>query len=262
LSGYVDIHAHVLPGVDDGPEDVAETLALARAAHDSGIHTLAATPHLRADFPDVHVHQLAERCQAVRDALTHEAIALELVCGAEVSLAWALEASDDELRLASYGQRGTDLLIETPSNEVGGLAELVYRIRLRGFRVTLAHPERSASFQSDVDKLADLVAQGVLLQVNASSLRRGHRGSPLHRLATRLCHEGLVHAIASDAHRATSWRPVTELASTTEALTSLVGPARTRWLTHEAPAAILAGDQLPEAPPIPARSLTRRLLRR
>jgi protein-tyrosine phosphatase len=262
LSGYVDIHAHVLPGIDDGPEDLAETLALARAARDSGTHTLAATPHLRVDFPDVHVNQLTERCQAVRDVLAREAIALELVCGAEVSLSWALEASDDELRLASYGQRGTDLLIETPSNEVGGLAELLYRIRLRGFRVTLAHPERSASFQLDVDKLADLARQGLLLQVNASSLHRGRRGSPLHRLAARLCSEGLAHAVASDAHRATSWRPVTELANTTDVLTSLVGPARTRWLTHDAPAAILAGEQLPKAPPIPARSFTRRMLRR
>jgi hypothetical protein len=71
-----------------------------------------------------------------------------------------------------------------------------------------------------------------------------------------------VHAIASDAHRATSWRPVTELANTTDALTSLVGPERTRWLTHDAPAAILAGAELPERPPIATRSRTRRMLRR
>jgi protein-tyrosine phosphatase len=235
---------------------------MARAASDSGISTLAATPHLRADYPDVHVDQLAERCQTMRDAIEREGIALELVCGAEVSLAWALEAGADELRLASFGQRGRDLLIETPATTVSGLAELLYQVRLRGYRVTLAHPERSATFQSDVDRLADVVHQGVLLQVNASSLRRDRRASPLHRLATQLCREGLAHAIASDAHRATLWRPVTELASATAALRSLVGPARTRWLTHDVPAAILSGNELPEAPPIATGSRTRRMLRR
>lgn len=257
MTGLVDIHAHVLPGIDDGPEDLEAALAMARAATGSGVSALAATPHLRSDFPDVHVDQLADRCRALREALQHERIELEIVCGAEVSLAWALEAEAEELRLASYGQRGTDLLIETPDASVAGLAELLYQVRLRGYRLTLAHPERSEMFQRDLTRLAELVHQGVLLQVNASSLRSSRRDSQLKRLAARLCCDGLAQAIASDGHRAASWRPVTELADAFDYAAALVGPARAQWLTRKAPGAILAGAELPQAPAVKARQRIR-----
>ena len=94
MAAYIDLHAHVLPGIDDGPDDLEEALAMLRAAADSGIATIAATPHLRADFPDVHVEELAERCEELRTAVKREQIDIRLVGGAEVSLVWALQASD------------------------------------------------------------------------------------------------------------------------------------------------------------------------
>ena len=83
-------------------------------AAEAGTAVLAATPHLSPDFPAVHVKELAERCEQLREALAAAAITLRLVSGAEVSLVWALEATDEELALATYGQRGTDLLVEAP----------------------------------------------------------------------------------------------------------------------------------------------------
>ena len=112
MNGYVDIHAHVLPGIDDGPADMEDALQMLKAAAGCGISTIAATPHVRADFPDVHVAELAGRCQAVRDRIAAEDLGIEVVCGAEVSLVWAVDASDEQLRLVTYGQRGTDVLIE------------------------------------------------------------------------------------------------------------------------------------------------------
>jgi protein-tyrosine phosphatase len=262
MSHLVDLHAHVLPGIDDGPKDLDQALALARAAQESGTSTIAATPHLRSDFPDVHVGELADRCQAMRAALAQADIALELVCATEASLVWALEASEEDLRLASFGQLGTDLLIESPASAGGGLDGLVYQIRLRGYRVTLAHPERSPIFHSDPALLRELVRQGVLLQVNAESLVGDRRRPRVHRLAVRLCREGLAHAIASDGHRAQAWRPVTALAAAADAAGALVGPERARWMTSEVPSAILAGESLPEPPAIEGRSLVRRLSRR
>ena len=149
VAGYVDLHAHVLPGVDDGPPDREGSLAMLRAAAASGIGTLAATPHLRADFPGVHVDELARRCRDLREACVHEGIDIRIVSGAEVSLVWALEASDEQLALATYDQRGTDLLIETPTSSVVGFESLLFQLRAKGLRVTLAHPERSVEFQRD-----------------------------------------------------------------------------------------------------------------
>ncbi|MFZ0041216.1 MAG: CpsB/CapC family capsule biosynthesis tyrosine phosphatase, partial [Solirubrobacteraceae bacterium] len=169
MIGFVDIHAHVLPGIDDGPADLEGSVEMLRAAADSGISTIVATPHIRADFPDVHVPELADRCQAVRDRVAEESLEIEVVSGAEVSLVWAVDAGEDQLRLATYAQRGTDILIETPLATTAGLDTLLYELRVRGLRVTLAHPERSREFQRDPTPLADLVARGILLQVNADS---------------------------------------------------------------------------------------------
>jgi protein-tyrosine phosphatase len=249
LNGFVDIHAHPLPGIDDGPGNLADALAFVRAAADSGIGTLAATPHLRADFPDVRLGQLAERVQALREEVEREWIAVRLVVGAEVSLVWAVEASDDELTQASYGQRGKDILIETPEVSVASLPQLLYGPRSRGFRVTLAHPERSPEFQKDPSQLEELVRQGVLLQVDAAALL-GRGRSPSQRLAARLCRDGLAHVIASDGHRAAGWRPVTALADAVGTVSAIVGPARAQWMVCAAPAAILAGVPLPDPPPV------------
>lgn len=250
VSGYADIHAHVLPGIDDGPAELEGTLALIRAAAAAGISTLAATPHLRADFPDVRVGELAERCAAVREAMSGERLAVEIVPGAEVSLTWALEAGENDLRLASYHQRGTDLLVEAPSIEVPRLDALLYTLRVRGLRITLAHPERVPQFQADQAPLRDLVTQGVLLQVNAGSLIPGHGSQRARRLAEELCTQGLAHVIASDGHRDASWRPISVFAAGVGALSELVGLERAEWMASTAPLAILRGAELPSAPAI------------
>jgi protein-tyrosine phosphatase len=248
VAGYVDIHAHVLPGIDDGPVDLDGSLQLLRAAAEIGISTIAATPHVRSDFPDVQINELDSRCEAVRAAIERERLAIEVVAGAEVSLAWAIDADDREIRLATYDQRGTDLLVETPSGSVFGLDRMLSDVRGRGIRVTLAHPERSIQFQRDPWPLRDVVHHGVLLQVNAYSLADAPRRSGIRKLAEQLCVEGLAHVVASDGHRAASWRPVTTFARGLEALADLVGAERARWIATEGPRAIVEGREVPDGP--------------
>jgi protein-tyrosine phosphatase len=262
VAGYVDLHAHVLPGIDDGPSDAEGALAMLRAARAAGIETIAATPHLRSDFPDVHADELARRCRALREATADDGIDIRIVSGAEVSLVWALEASDDQLALATYDQRGTDLLIETPTFNVVGLERLLYQLRTKGLRVTLAHPERNVEFQRDPKRLVGLTRQGILLQVNAETLLEKARRSDGDRLARYLCAQGLVHALASDGHRAAVWRPVTCLAEVAPAAVALVGPERALWMMQTAPAAVIAGAAIPGAPQLPTGRQRSRLLRR
>jgi protein-tyrosine phosphatase len=252
MSGYVDIHAHVLYGIDDGPPERTDSEEMLRTAAASGTRTIAATPHLRSDFPNVHVHELAGRCEELREWIAAEGLEITLVNGGEVGLVWALDASADDLRLASYGQRGTDLLIETPSTTVG-IEALLYQIRTHGYRVTLAHPERSREFQRNPALLEALVERGIMLQVNADGLLANPRKSPTSALAHKLCLDGLVHALASDSHRAGEWRPVSVIPEAATAAAELVGPERAQWMLADAPAAIVSGSPLPEAPPVVAR---------
>lgn len=248
VAGLVDIHTHLLPALDDGPKDLDGALAMARAAAQAGTSTIAATPHLRADFPDVDVAELADRCQSLQEALQREGIPLRVVSGAEASLVWALEAGAEQLALASYDQRGTDLLVETPS-DVTSIEQLLFSLRSRGMRITLAHPERSEAFQRDPRRVERLCEQEVTLQINAAALL-ARRGSPMRRLAEHLCREGLAQVIASDGHRAESWRPVKALPDGVRAAASLVGAPRAEWMAAGAPAAIVAGVALPGGPDI------------
>ncbi len=243
--GFVDIHAHPLPGIDDGPDDLEESVAMVAAAAAAGTSTLVATPHLRADFPEVDVFELADRCGELREAARDVAPTLELVGGAETSLGWALAATDEELALASYGQRGTDLLIETPLANMPPIEPILGELRSRGYRVVLAHPERSPDFQRDRERVRALVEEGALLQINAGSLVSEAPLSRTRKLARWLCREGLAHAIASDGHRSRRWRPVGVLAEGVDALAGLVGDGRAQWMAEDAPGAIVQGCELP-----------------
>jgi protein-tyrosine phosphatase len=251
MNRYVDIHAHVLYGIDDGPADRPDAEAMLRTAARSGTAAIVATPHLRSDFPDVHVNELAARADELRAWIGEQGLEIELINGGEVGLVWALDAADEALRLASYGQRGGDLLIETP-NTIVGLEALLYQVRTRGFRVTLAHPERSREFQRDPSMLEALVERGILVQINADALLGDPKRSPTAKLAHQLCEDGLAHALASDSHRASRWRPVNVMPQAVAAAAELVGARRAEWLAVDSPAAIVAGRPLPEPPLIVA----------
>jgi protein-tyrosine phosphatase len=246
----LDLHAHVLPGIDDGPADLDAAVAMARAAAADGVRVLAATPHLRRDFPAVVPAELAFRARELSEALSRAGVDLEIVQGGEADLYWAHDASDEDLAHASFGGRGTDLLVETPYGELPPVFEdLLFDLTLRGKRLLLAHPERSPTFRRDPNRLSALVERGVLLQVTASALA-GPRRSRSRRFAHDLVREGRAHVIASDSHGAGLVRPPLSagLAAARE-----VDPLRASWMVEDAPAAILAGDPLPPAPPTRSR---------
>jgi protein-tyrosine phosphatase len=241
----LDLHTHVLPGIDDGPPDSEGSRALIEEAVAAGTTTVVATPHLRHDFPLVRPGELASRCSAL-ERLLPSSCSVKLVSGAEVDLMWAQSASPAELRMASYAQQGSDLLIETPYGPLGpAFEERLFHVTAQGFRALLAHPERNPSFQATPGRLAALVRRGVLVQVTASALglpRRSRTG----RLARALIREELAHVLASDAHSADSARG----AGLTNGLrmASEIEPARARWMVSLAPAAVIAGESLPAVP--------------
>jgi hypothetical protein len=163
--------------------------------------------------------------------------------GGELSLEMALEVGDAELKQASLDQRGTDLLIETPENATA-IDDRLSRLRARGYRITLTHPDRCAQFQAEPEHLEGLADRGVLLALDAESLL-GPAGSRPRLLAERLCRGGHAHALAFDA---ASGREPAELAGPESAASALVGRARARWLVSDAPDAIVAGRDLPPMP--------------
>jgi len=245
-----DLHCHLLPGIDDGVTDVEEAVRLARSAQADGVRTIAATPHLRFDHPAVHPTELASRCEALRSRLRDEGVTLEVLSGGEIDTAWSLDATDEELRLVSYGQRGTDLLVETPYTPLTATFEhVLFRLQLAGYRLLLAHPERNVTLRHDRQRLEDLVERGVLLQVTAASIVQSARRSSSSEFGRRLVRDGLAHTIASDLHHPEDPGRAS-LAEGAAAASELVGPARARWMVDDAPAAIAQGLELSPPPPL------------
>jgi protein-tyrosine phosphatase len=258
----LDLHCHILPGIDDGPSTLEESLELARQMAADDVRAVAATPHLRHDHPGVVPAELARRCNELQDELEKASLPLKVVPAGEVDVVWALEASDEDLRLVSYLQRGRDLLVETPYGSLPpAFEDMLFKLTVRGFRLTLAHPERNPSFHRAPERLNALIERGTLVQVTASSLARSPKESKSAALAQRLVREGMAHVIASDMHGAAApGRP--SLRTGSEVALELVGKARTRWLVWEAPSAILQGTPLPPLPPAeerPRRGLGSRL---
>ena len=251
----IDLHCHILPGIDDGAADHESAVAMAHALEDDGVQIVVATPHLRQDFPDVVPAEIEQRCAVVEEAAAAEGLDLEIAPGGEVGLSWALDASDEDLRTVSFDGRGSDLLIETPHNPVNfGVTHALRSLIVRGYRVTLAHPELSSGFQRAPEHLKALTEQGILLQVTASALLRPARRSASAALAQHLVREGMCAAVASDAHSPGPWRPP-GLSRAALSAARLASPARAEWLVAEAPEAILNGWELP---PLPAAAPTPR----
>jgi protein-tyrosine phosphatase len=257
----IDLHTHVLPGLDDGARTVDDSVALARAAAAEGVIRMAATPHLRADHPGVDPFSLKARCDDLNRRLTRAGVDVEVVPGGEVDLYWAQTASDEVLRLVSYGQHGSYLLVETPYGPLSdGFEDLLFRVTVREFRVVLAHPERNPSLQRDPDRLSRLVERGILTQVTAGSLVHAPRRAPSRRLAEAMVAEGRAHVLASDAHRAVSRRAgrLSAAAAAAERLSRGSGGR----LTVDNPAAILAGAEVQTLPAHAPAGRVGRLLRR
>ncbi len=230
----IDLHSHILPGIDDGPGDLKGAIALARAAVADGTTVIAATPHVREDYPNVHLRELGDRCARLNEALHDHEVPLEVIVGAEVDVVWTRTASDEELRMATYAQAGKEMLLETPYGPLPpGFEDWVFsRMSPEGIRVMLAHPERNPSFQQSPERLAEMVSRGVLVQVTAGSLA-GKRKSESRKLARWLVEEGLAQVIASDAHSAHEFRPPL-LSAGVEAASS-VDAARARWMVTDGP---------------------------
>jgi protein-tyrosine phosphatase len=242
----IDLHCHVLPGIDDGPETIDGSIALARAAATAGTRTIVATPHVNWRYPNT-AEAVLEGVVELNERLAGEGVALEVLPGAEIALTRIGEIAREELGHLTLGG-GTWLLVEPPFTAAAtGLDTMLLELQRDGHQILLAHPERCAAFQRDPGMLEALVAGGILTSITAGSLV-GQFGKEPRRFALELLHHGMAHNVASDAHDAVHRGP--GIASELEQ--AGLGPL-SEWLTCAVPAAILNGRKA--IPPRPAVDL-------
>ena len=235
----IDLHCHILPGVDDGALDMSDSVGMAMQAQADGVELVCATPHVRHDH-DVVVHELPARTAELNAHLRERGLGVRVEQGAEVAETALDGLDDEELRLASLCGTGRWVLLEpAPGPLSDSLTHAVDRLLERGARSVIAHPERHAEEDLEV-RLRALVERGALVQVTAALLEDRGAGPVL----LELCDQGLVHLLGSDAHSSHGGRPVALSGALAKLRESPRMSPHLDWVAHQAPAAILRGEEV------------------
>jgi protein-tyrosine phosphatase len=207
--GFIDIHSHILPGLDDGPENMKQCIAMARRYRALGMHCVVATPHwYRFTSWSATPEQVIKTGAAVEQAVAEAGVALRILPGMEIGFTDRLEPALLESQLLCLGDSGYFLMefplsapLKDPEQFILHLGDQQGQVR-----VILAHPERCASFMDNDFSLRMMTARGVLVQMNIASLLGGF-GTQVQRTAVNMLRQGLVHFLATDAHAGSSRLP-------------------------------------------------------
>lgn len=242
---YLDIHTHILPGIDDGAKTLDDSEALARKLVELGIQRVVASSHIQADlYPNTRANLLP----LVASTQAHFAatgIPLELVAGAEVRL--SPESCTPETWL-TFGDEGRYLLVELPPGMplVANLESMLFAIQASGITPIIAHPERQACLQKDPEILARWVERGILAQGTLCPLAGAASERTISVLEDFL-QRGLIALMGTDAHQID--RRLRDLETAVARLEEVVGPENARLIRFENPRALLTGEPVKRPKP-------------
>lgn len=234
----IDLHCHILPGVDDGALDIHDSTGMARQAAADGIEAVCATPHIRHDH-DVRIDEVGERVAAVNRRLREEGVPVSVLTGGEVAATAAEGLSEEELAQVTLGDGGWILLEPAPGPLDERLLKCVAHLAERGHRSLIAHPERHLS-EDMFERIAALIEAGALVQATADFFLRERMATGMRALAEA----GLVHVLSSDAHSSHGGRPV-HLSAAFEVLAEIESlRPHLEWMSETAPRAIVRGEEV------------------
>jgi protein-tyrosine phosphatase len=259
----IDIHTHILPGIDDGVKTEDDAVEFARLAAGDGVRTIVATPHCRDGFFVNERADVLERTRSLQARLAREGVDVELLPGAEVHICPDLTARIRDGRAPTLGDNGKTLLLELSLTQYPvELENLIFQLKLAGIVPILAHPERIRYFEDDIAHYEAVVRLGAYGQITTGSLL-GTFGRKTAEFSRELVRKGLIHVLASDAHNVRGRPPL--LAEAVERLAGMVGEDLARKMADDVPRALLRGEDVelprPERPER-SRSFLSRLFRR
>jgi protein-tyrosine phosphatase len=238
----IDIHSHILPGLDDGAKNMEETLGMVRQLHEAGFKTLIATPHVLEGKDFLPSAEILATTEQVRKRVAEAGIPVEILPGAENYIFPDMAKWAREGQLLTLGHTEKCILVELPMFEIPLYTDQVFfELQVNGLTPVLAHPERNRGLVEESKRLLEWARKGVLFQLDLTSLS-GRYGPQARRLAELMLHSDLIHFIGSDAHR------VSQSESTYhEALRSvweLVGESKFQELTSINPQNVLEGKDV------------------
>ena len=239
----LDIHSHILPGLDDGASGLDESLKMLRSAHRAGVCAIVATPHSGSHRRSLRTPTIASALAQLAQAAAGdpEASAVGLYVGSEIMLDPGVRAALDAGDVPTLGGNTRFALVELPMLEVPHYAEdVLFELAAAGYVPVLAHPERNHELSQRFDIMLQMIRRGTLMQVEAGSIVGGY-GSVAQECALEMLDRRMCHFIASDAHRPGAYDSLVPQAL--EAVTARMGEEVTAALFRDNPAAALAGEK-------------------
>ncbi|MCY8939253.1 tyrosine-protein phosphatase [Peribacillus frigoritolerans] len=228
----IDIHCHIIPGVDDGSADMKESLNMARKAVEAGITHIFATPHhLNEKYVNVK-SDIIDRSGRLNESLQQENIPLTIHLGQEVRIHRDIFSSLEKEEILTLDDNGTYMLLELPSGNVPTYTQdLIYELQLKGIKPIIVHPERNKELIENHKLLYELVQEGALTQLTSGSII-GNFGKSIQSFSKKIIEHNLAHFIATDAHNIGS-RGFT-LLQAYETITKTYGVQRTFYFKENA----------------------------
>lgn len=200
----IDLHCHILSGVDDGAQSIEDSIEMAKAACKEGIHTIVATPHHQNGVYINPAESVLHQVKQLNDRLKEEDINLTILPGQEIRLYGELLEDYESGYIVTLNRTDKYMLIELPANHVPRYAEkMLYELRVKGITPIIVHPERNAEIIERPEVLYKLVNQGALTQITAGSVT-GKFGKKIKKFTLQLMEHHLTHVISSDAHNTTT----------------------------------------------------------
>lgn len=196
----IDLHCHILPGLDDGSENMEQTIRMAEMAEQDGVHFIVATPHYRRDAKDASAERIREKVKEVNNVLERRGISLRVLPGMEPQIQFDFVEKVKDGTLLTLNATGKYILLELPFHQpLHQLDRMIFDMQMAGYTPIIPHPERTDLFRTRPKLLYDLVKKGVLTQINAGSIT-GQFGKRVKGFAMLLLETHLAHLVASDAH--------------------------------------------------------------
>ncbi len=242
----IDLHTHILPGVDDGIESADQSVEFARIAVEDGVRLMVATPHCKEGFWFNDRETVLGDVARLRTLLNDAGVDLAIEPGAEVYLCEDLVERVRDGRAPTLADNGKTLLLELSLTQYPvDLENLIFRLKLAGIEPLFAHPERIRYFQDDIGRYEEAIRLGGWGQITTGSIL-GMFGRAAQEFSEEILRKGLVHVLASDSHNLRGRRPV--LSEALDAMIPIVGERRAFAMCREGPRALLDGREplLPE----------------
>ena len=239
---YVDIHCHCLPGLDDGPATMSESLALCQASVSEGITTVVATPHQLGQFSECNeAAQIKEAVLALNEELKSNDIALRVVPGADVRVDERICKLLEEDKVLTLADGGKYILLELPHEVFIDIEPLLTDLASMGIEAIISHPERHSGLAKEPDILLKWLECPAHLQVTAGSLL-GDFGHAIQRFAWQLLSSGWISLVATDCHDLNARRPCIKAAF--ERISKELGETMARLVCIENPLRVLKGQDM------------------